>query len=73
MNPAIARQKLEGLGARTMDCRGFYSHFLRVWYPADAERSLDTIDFTDAGGLPKRKIDKLARRITALKQKEPTR
>ncbi len=71
MNPKVARQQLEALGARTMDCRGFYSHFLRVWYPADAEQSLGTIDFTDAGGIPKRKVDQMARRIERMKKGDP--
>lgn len=70
MNPKIARRQLEALGARTMGQRGFYSHFLRVWYPADAEKSLGTIDFTDAGGIPKRKIDRMARSIERIKSRE---
>lgn len=69
MSPTAARKTLHDLGARTMDCRGFYSHFLRVWYPADAERSLTTIDFTNAGGLPKRKVERLVARITSMKSR----
>lgn len=70
MNRLVARKQLEDLGARTMDCRGFYSHFLRVWYPADAYPSLGTIDFTEAGGIPKRKVDQMVRRIEHMKKEK---
>ncbi len=69
MSPADARKALHDLGARTDDCRGSYSRFLRVWYPADAPRSLTTIDFTNAGGLPKRKVERLVARITSIKNR----
>ncbi len=65
MTEDAGRAALHKAGARTMAGRGFYSHFLRVWYPYDARISLGTIDFTSRGNLRKASIDKMLRRVAA--------
>lgn len=69
MSPADARKALHDLGARTEEWCSSFSHYLRVWYPADAPRPLVSMDFTNSGGLPKRKVDRLITRITSIKNR----
>ncbi len=61
-----ARTVIEAAGARTLESRGFYSHFLRIWYPADARTSLTTINFTKRGNLPSPSVLKALRTIAAI-------